>query len=59
MAKLAAVEPVGSSRTESSESNRAKEQSNCVQKVGIQGESLKRGQRAYEISQILEIELFT
>jgi hypothetical protein len=34
MAKLAAVEPEGSSRIETSEINRTKEQSNCVQKRG-------------------------
>jgi hypothetical protein len=59
MAKLAAVEPVGSSRTEPSEINRTKEQSNCVLKGVYRVKSLKRGQRASEISQILEIELFS
>jgi hypothetical protein len=35
MAKLAAVEPIGSSRTEPSEINRTEEQSNSVQKGGM------------------------
>lgn len=53
------AEPVGSSRTEPSRFNRTKEQSNFVQKAVYMVKSLKRGQRAYEISKTLKIELFT
>jgi hypothetical protein len=59
MAGLATVEPAGMSRTEPSEINRTKEQSNCAQKGVYTVKSLKRDQRASEISQNLEIELFS